>query len=58
MLLIEEDDLLSLQAILGRLYEDNGLTNEILMLSQLVDMIIVQQQEISYTSSQNTIIKN
>ena len=58
MLLIEEDDLLSLKAILGRLYEANGLTNDILMLSQLVDMIIVQQQEISYTSSQNTIVKN
>lgn len=45
MVRISEKDIEKLQDILSRLYIKNGLTEEILLLSQVVDNIILEKQK-------------
>ncbi|MGL5378782.1 hypothetical protein [Clostridium sp.] len=45
MFAITDEVLEDLRKILGILYEDNGLTLEVLLLSQAIDSIIIAKQD-------------
>lgn len=44
MVKISEKDFESIKNILGRLFEENGLEDEVILLSKVVDKIIVEKQ--------------
>lgn len=45
MIKVKKDDINKIKEILGRIYLDNGITDEVLLLSKAVDKIILSRQK-------------
>lgn len=45
MIKVKKDDINKMKEILGRIYLDNGLTDEVILLSKAVDKIILSRQK-------------
>ncbi|MBS6007048.1 MAG: hypothetical protein KIB43_08820 [Clostridium baratii] len=45
MIKVKKDDINKIKEILGRIYLDNGVTDEVLLLSKAVDKIILSIQK-------------
>lgn len=45
MIKVKKDDINRIKEILGRIYLDNGVTDEVLLLSKAVDKIILSRQK-------------
>lgn len=45
MIKVKKDDINKIKEILGRIYLDNGVTDEVLLLSKAVDKIILSRQK-------------
>lgn len=45
MIKVKKDDINKIKEILGRIYLDNGITDEVLSLSKAVDKIILSRQK-------------
>ncbi|CUQ02029.1 hypothetical protein [Clostridium baratii] len=45
MIKVKKDDINRIKEILGRIYLDNGITDEVLLLSKAVDKIILSRQK-------------
>ncbi|WP_204107737.1 hypothetical protein [Clostridium baratii] len=45
MIKVKKDDINKIKEILGRIYLDNGVTDEVILLSKAVDKIILSRQK-------------